>query len=74
MNKKLRQFGRQVNIWRKNLTNKLYVKKKLHGLQPNKNTDLLEQLNKFNMSNTQLLNFGMKIEEEDKSILLLAFI
>jgi hypothetical protein len=56
----------------KNLTNKLYVKKQLYGLQMEENTDLLEHLNKFNMLNTQLLNFGVKIEEEDKAILLLA--
>jgi hypothetical protein len=35
------------------------------------NTDLLEYLNKFNMLNTLLLNFGVKIEEA-KAILLLA--
>ena len=35
------------------------------------NTDLLEHLNKFNMLNTQLLNFAVKIGEEDKAILLL---
>jgi hypothetical protein len=33
---------------------------------------LLEHLNKFNMLKTQLLNFGVKIKEEDKVILLLA--
>jgi hypothetical protein len=36
------------------------------------NTNLLEHLNKFNMLNTQLLNFGVKIGKEDKAILLLA--
>jgi hypothetical protein len=36
------------------------------------NTDLLEHLIKFNMLNTQLLKFGIKIREEDKAILLLA--
>ena len=36
----------------KNLTNKLYVKKQLYGLQMEENTDLLEHLNKFNMLNT----------------------
>ena len=36
----------------KNLTNKLYVKKQLYGLQIEENTDLLENLNKFNMLNT----------------------
>jgi hypothetical protein len=56
----------------KNLTNKLYVKKQLYGLQMEENIDLLEHHNKFNMLNTQLLNFGVKIGEEDKAILLLA--
>ena len=37
-------------------------------------TDLLEYLNKFNMLNTQLLNLGVKIGEEDKAILMLASI
>jgi hypothetical protein len=54
----------------KNLTNKLYVKKQLYGLQMEENIDLPEYLNKFNMLNTQLLNFGVKIGEEDKAILL----
>jgi hypothetical protein len=36
----------------KDLTNKLHVKKQLYGLQMEKNTDLLEHLNKFNMLNT----------------------
>jgi hypothetical protein len=56
----------------KNLMNKLYVKKQLYGLQMEENTNLLEHLNKFDMLNTKLLNFAMKIGEEDKAILLLA--
>jgi hypothetical protein len=36
------------------------------------NTNLFEHLNKFNMLDTQLFNFGVKIEKEDKTILLLA--
>jgi hypothetical protein len=47
--------------------NKLYVKKQLYGLQVEENMDQLEHLNKFNMLNTQLLYFRVKIEEEDKS-------
>jgi hypothetical protein len=35
----------------KNLTNKLYVKKQLYGLQMEENIDLLDHLNKFNMLN-----------------------
>ena len=56
----------------KNLTNKLCVKKQLYGLQIEENTNLLEHLDKFNMLNTQLLNFAVKIGEEDQVILLLA--
>lgn len=57
---------------RKNLTNKLYVKKQLYGLQMKEGTNLLEHLNAYNMLNSQLVGFGVKLEEEDKAILLLA--
>jgi hypothetical protein len=36
--------------------------------------DILEHLNKFNMLNSQLLNFGVKIEEENKVIVLLTLL
>jgi hypothetical protein len=52
--------------------NKLYVKKQFNGLETEETIDLLECLNKFNMLNTQLLNIEVKIEKEDKKILLLA--
>jgi hypothetical protein len=58
----------------KNLKNKLYVKKQLYGLQMEENTNLLKYLNKFNILNTQLLNFGVKIEEKDKLIILLPLV
>jgi hypothetical protein len=50
------------------------VKNELFGLQIEENTNLLKHLNKFNMLNTQLLNFGVRIEQEDKTILLLALL
>jgi hypothetical protein len=50
------------------------VKKQLYGLQIEENTYLLEHFNKFNMLNTNLLNFGVKIEEEDKAKHLLALL
>ena len=50
---------------RKNLTNKLYVKKK-------EGSDLLEYHNTFNMLNTQLSSFAVNYEDEDKALLLLA--
>ena len=57
---------------RKNLTNKLYVKNQLHSLHMKEVSDLLEHLNTFNMSNTQLSSFGVNYEDEDKALLLLA--
>ena len=49
---------------RKNLTNKLYVKKE--------GSDLLEYHNTFNMLNTQLSRFAVNYEDEDKALILLA--
>ena len=47
---------------RKNLTNKLYVKKQIYSQQMD-NSDLLEHLNAFNMLITQLTNFGVNLQE-----------
>ena len=57
---------------RKNLKNKLYVKKQLYNLHMREGSDLLEHLNTFNMLNTQLLSCGVNYEDEDKVLLLLA--
>ena len=57
---------------RKNLTNKLYVKKQLYSLHMNEGSNLLEHLNTFNMLNTQLSSFGVNYEDKDKALLLLA--
>ena len=57
---------------RKNLTNKLYVKNQLYSLHMKEVSNLLEHLNTFNMSNTQLSSFGVNYEDEDKALLLLA--
>ena len=59
---------------RKNLTNKLYMKKQLYNLHMKEGSDLLEHLNTFNMLNTQLSSFGVNYEDEDKSLLLLALL
>ena len=56
---------------RKNLTNKLYVKKQLYSLHMKEGSNLLEHFNTFNMLNTQLLSFGVNYEDEDKALLLL---
>ena len=57
---------------RKNLINKLYVKKQLYSLHIKEGSDLLEHLNTFNMLNTQLSSFGANYEDEHKALLLLA--
>ena len=59
---------------RKNLTNKLYVKKQLYSLHMKDGSNLLEHLNTFNMLNTQLSSFGVNYEDEDKALLLLALL
>ena len=59
---------------RKNLTNKLYLKKQLYSLHMKEGFDLLEHLNTFNMLNTQLSSFGVNYEDEDKVLLLLALL
>jgi hypothetical protein len=53
------------------LTNKLYVNKQLYMEE---NTNLLKQLNKINILNKHLLNFGVKLKQEDKAKLLLALL
>ena len=57
---------------RKNLTNKLYVKKQLYSLHMKKGSDLLKHLNMFNMLNTQLSSFGVNYEDEDKALLFIS--
>ena len=59
---------------RKNLTNKLYVKKQLYSLHMKKGSDLLKHLNMFNMLNTQLSSFGVNYEDKDKALLLLVLL
>ena len=48
------------------------MKKQIYSLQMNDGLNHLEHLNAFNMLITQLSNFGLNLEEEDKTILLLA--
>ena len=54
---------------RKDLANKLYVKKQLYSLHMREGSDLLEHPNMFNMLNTQLSSFGVNYEDEDKALL-----
>ena len=59
---------------RKNLMNKLYVKKQLYSLHMKEGSNLLEHFNTFNMLNTQLSSFGVHYKDEDKALLLLALL
>ena len=62
----------EVLYIRKELRNKLHVRKQLYSLHMKKGLDLLEHLNIFNMLNTQLSSFGVNYEDEYKALLLLA--
>ena len=56
----------------KNLSNRLYLKKQLHGLRMNEGTVVLEHLNFFNKVISGLLVIDVKIDEEDKALILLS--
>ena len=55
----------------KTLTTKLYLKKHLHALHMGEGTNFLSHLNVLNGLITQLANLRVKIEDEDKAIVLL---
>ena len=56
----------------KSLSNKLYLKKQLYGLHMNEGTVVLEHLNFFNKIISELLAADVKIDEEDKALILLS--
>jgi len=56
----------------KNLSNKLYLKKQLYGLCMKKGTTHLEHQNFFNKIISKLLVVDVKIDEEDKVLILLS--
>ena len=58
----------------KSLSNKLYLKKQLYGLCMNEGTAVLEHLNFFNKIINELLAIDVKIDEEDKALILLSFL
>ena len=58
----------------KSLSNKLYLKKKLYGIRMQEGTVVLEHLNLFNMIISELLAVDVKIDEEDKALILLSSI
>jgi len=56
----------------KSLSNKLFLKKKLYSLQMKEGTSILQYLNAFNKILSDLLALKVKLEEEDKALLLLS--
>ena len=56
----------------KSLTNRLYLKKQLLELKINKQIDVRDHINKFNKCIIQLLSIGIRIDEANQVIILLA--
>ena len=56
----------------KSLSNKLFIKKQLYNLWMKKDMPILQHLNAFNRILSDLLNLKVKLEEEDKELLLLS--
>ncbi|CAA0838475.1 Probable prolyl 4-hydroxylase 11 [Striga hermonthica] len=55
----------------KTLTTKLYLKERLYGLKMQEGTDLGQHVNIFNQVVTDLTSLEVKIEDEDKAMILL---
>ena len=55
----------------KSLTYKLYIKKRLYGLKMQEGLNLAQHVNIFNQIITYLIRVDVKIEDEDKAIILL---
>ena len=55
----------------KSATTKVYLKQKLYRLKMQEGSDLVEHMNAFNQVVTDLARLSVKIDEEDKAILLL---
>jgi hypothetical protein len=55
----------------KSATNKLYLKQKFYGLKMQEGSDLVEHVNAFNQLVTDLARLDVKIDDEDKALLLL---
>ena len=56
----------------KSLSNKLFMKKQLYSLRMKKGKSFLQHLNVFNRILSDLLALDVKLEEEDKALLLLS--
>ena len=58
----------------KTLTRKLYLKQKLYGLKMQEGSDIVEHINVFNQLIADLGKVGVKIDEEDRAIILLCLL
>ena len=56
---------------RKNMCNKLMLKKQLYSLRMQEGGNVVDHIQQFDQMWNELLNVGVKFEEEDKSLLLL---
>ena len=56
----------------KSLSNTLFMKKQLYSLQMKEGTPILQHLNAFNRILSDLLTLEVKLEEEDKALVLLS--
>jgi len=56
----------------KSLSNKLFMKNQLYSLRMKESTPILQHLNAFNRILSDLLAMEVKLEEEDKTLLLLS--
>ena len=57
----------------KSLSNNLFMKKQLYSLRMKERTPILQHLNAFNRILSDLLALEVKLEEEDKTLLLLFY-
>lgn len=56
----------------KSATNKLYLKQKFYGLKMQEGSDLVEHVNAFNQLVTNLARLDVKIDDDDKALLLVS--
>ena len=55
----------------KNMTNKLWLKKQLYSLRMPERGDLIAHIQKFNQVCSDVMGLDVKIDEEDRALLLL---
>jgi len=58
----------------KSLTNRLYLRKRLFGLQMTEEADFNQHLDEFSKITAELTSLEVKIEEQDKAMPLSAFV